>query len=122
MHALPLWATGVCTLSGRGSSAGAIAGGGGGAEARFGGEGVSGVYIGTLHTDNAGELLSHEFEDFMDDALISHTRCPAHVHQLNGVAERGIRTIMENVRANKVASQAPLGFWPNMVNPCGQLP
>ena len=46
---------------------------------------------------------------------VSHSRCPAHVHQLNGVAERAIRTIMENVRANIEASAAPISFWPHLV-------
>ena len=66
--------------------------------------------VGTLHTDNAGEFLSRDFADMLDSELIDQTRCPAHVHQLNGVAERAIRTIMENVRANMAASGAPLGF------------
>ena len=44
--------------------------------------------VGALHTDNAGEFLSHEFSEPMDDELIHHTTCPPHVHQLNGVAER----------------------------------
>ena len=37
------------------------------------------------------------------------------MHQLNGVAERAIRSIMEVVRATKEASGAPVGFWPHLV-------
>ena len=66
--------------------------------------------VGSLHTDNAGEFLSREFEEMLDSELLEHTRCPAHVHQLNGVAERAIRSILENVRANLAASQAPISF------------
>ena len=44
--------------------------------------------VGSLHTDNAGEFLSHEFKDFMDEASIRQTTCPPHIHSLNGVAER----------------------------------
>jgi len=33
------------------------------------------------------------------------------VHSLNGVAERAIRSIMEHVRSDLVASNAPIGFW-----------
>ena len=36
---------------------------------------------------------------------------PAHVHQLNGVAERPIRSIMEQVRVNLVASNLSIFFW-----------
>ena len=68
--------------------------------------------IGSLHTDNAGEFLSHEFSELMDDELIHHTTCPPHVHQLNGVAERAIRSIMEVLRTDLVASNSPTGFWP----------
>ena len=48
--------------------------------------------------------------------MIDRTRCPAHVHQLNGVAERAIRSIMENVRANISASKCPIGYWPYLVD------
>ena len=68
--------------------------------------------VGSLHTDNAGEFLSREFAEFLDTDLIDHTLCPPHVHQLNGTAERAIRSIMQVVRSNLVASGAPLGFWP----------
>ena len=71
--------------------------------------------VGSLHMDNAGEFLSKEFQEMLDEELVAQTRCPAHVHQLNGVAERSIRTVMENVRANRVASGASIGFWPYMV-------
>jgi len=71
--------------------------------------------VGTLHTDNAGEFLSRQFEELLADETMEHTRCPAHVHQLNGVAERSIRSVLEIVRANIEASGAPIGFWPYIV-------
>ena len=69
------------------------------------------VVVGSLHTDNAGEFFSREFSEYLDSALIPHTASPPHVHQLNGVAERAIRSIMELVRASMVASGFPLGLW-----------
>eukprot|EP00965_Chrysotila_dentata_P046274 1538215-Pleurochrysis_carterae.AAC.1 len=54
--------------------------------------------IGTLHSDNAGEFLSKEFGDFLATHGLHNTTCPPHVHQLNGVAERAIRSIMELTR------------------------
>jgi len=81
--------------------------------------------VGSLHTDNAGEFLSHEFKEFMDEASIRQTTCPPHVHSLNGVAERSIRSIIENARSHLVASGAPNSFWPyavehavNVLNRC----
>ena len=68
--------------------------------------------VGSLHTDNAGEFLSQEFSEFLDDQLISHTTCPPHVHSLNGVAERAIRAVVENMRSNLVAGNVPITFWP----------
>ena len=68
--------------------------------------------VGSLHTDNAGEFLSKEFREFLDTELIDSSTCPPHVHQLNGIAERAIRSVMENTRSHLVASNAPIGFWP----------
>ena len=68
--------------------------------------------VGTLHTDNAGEFLSKEFSEFLDTSMMNQTLCPPHVHQLNGTAERAIRSIMQQVRSNLVASGAPITFWP----------
>ena len=71
--------------------------------------------MGTLHVDNAGEFISQEFKEMLDEELVSQTRCPAHVHQLNGVAERSIRSVLENVRSNMAASGGNVSFWPQMV-------
>eukprot|EP00965_Chrysotila_dentata_P004358 141776-Pleurochrysis_carterae.AAC.1 len=67
--------------------------------------------IGTLHSDNAGEFLSKESSDFLATHGVHNTTCPPHVHQLNGVAERAIRSIMELTRASLTSSGAPIGFW-----------
>eukprot|EP00965_Chrysotila_dentata_P085226 2812286-Pleurochrysis_carterae.AAC.1 len=67
--------------------------------------------VGTIHTDNAGELVSREFTDLLFDASVHATTSPPHVHALNGVAERAIRTIMELARSNISAAAAPTSFW-----------
>eukprot|EP00965_Chrysotila_dentata_P235869 6200998-Pleurochrysis_carterae.AAC.1 len=64
--------------------------------------------IGTLHSDNAGEFLSAEFTEFLASNRVHNTTCPPHVHQLNGVAERAIRSIMELTRSVLVASASPI--------------
>ena len=53
--------------------------------------------------DNAGEFLSREFRKMFTDKGIHQTTCPPLVHhagQLNGVAERAICSVMEQVRVN----------------------
>lgn len=71
--------------------------------------------VGQLQLDNAGEFMSREFTEYLEDESIARTTCPPHVHQLNGVAERSIRSIMEIVRATREASECPIGFWPHLV-------
>ena len=61
--------------------------------------------------DNAGEFMSREFKAMLAEVGSHPTTCPPHVHQLNGVAERKIRSIMEQTRVNLVASQLPISFW-----------
>ena len=48
--------------------------------------------------DNAGEFHSREFRKMLTDKGIHQTTCPPHVHQLNGIAERTICFMMEQVR------------------------
>ena len=71
--------------------------------------------VGQLHMDNAGEFLSKEFTEYLESETIDRTTCPPHVHSLNGVAERAIRSIMEVARATREASNCPVGFWPHLV-------
>ena len=63
------------------------------------------------HSDNAGEFVSREFKELLDSSLVSQTTSPPHIHDLNGVAERAIRSVMEGVRSNLNASRAPHAFW-----------
>ena len=72
--------------------------------------------VGQLQLDNAGEFLSREFTEYLENESITRTTCcPPHVHQLNGVAERAIRSVMEIVRATREASECQIGFWPHLV-------
>ena len=66
------------------------------------------LVVGSFHTDNAGEFISRDFTEFL--ANIRHTTCPPHVHQLNGVAERAIRSIVELMRSDLTVSGAPVTF------------
>ena len=70
--------------------------------------------VGALHTDNAGELVSREFQELMDAESVEHTTSPPHVHQLNGVAERAIRSVSELARSYLVSGQVPVKFYVEM--------
>ena len=72
--------------------------------------------VGNIKCDNAGEFLSREFRKMLTNKGIHQTNCPLHVHQLNGVAERAIRSVMEQVRVNLVASNLPVSFWAYAAN------
>eukprot|EP00965_Chrysotila_dentata_P042869 1423431-Pleurochrysis_carterae.AAC.2 len=67
--------------------------------------------VGTILSDNAGEFTSREFTELLADNSIDATTLPPHVHALNGVAERAIRSIMELPRSNLTAASAPASFW-----------
>eukprot|EP00965_Chrysotila_dentata_P030300 1008445-Pleurochrysis_carterae.AAC.1 len=67
--------------------------------------------VGTLHSDNAGKFLSTRFTDFLADSGVHTSTCPPHVHELNGVAERAIRSIMKLARSSLVAASAPATYW-----------
>ena len=68
--------------------------------------------IGSLHTDGAGEFVSHKFKDELCNQGIAKTESPVEVHALNGVAERAIKSIFAQVRSDLEASGAPRSFWP----------
>ena len=68
--------------------------------------------VGTLHSDNAGEFVSHEFREFLADESVHQTTSPPHAHALNGVAERAIKSIMSLARANLQSSKVPIAYWP----------
>ena len=67
------------------------------------------------HSDNAGEFVSSKFREMLNENVIAQQTSPPYISDLNGVAERAIRSIMEGVRADLVASNAPIGFWDNAI-------
>ena len=72
--------------------------------------------VGALHTDNAGEFLSRSFQEMLDENLVTQTTCPPHVHALNGVAERAIRSVMDMVRVELLSSGLSTSFWTYAAN------
>lgn len=67
--------------------------------------------IGILRCDNGGEYTSKEFQKFCCKKGIKMQYTTKYTPQLNGVAERANRTLIEKVRAMLVDSQLPKNLW-----------
>ncbi len=68
-----------------------------------------------LRTDNGGEYLSNEFEEYLREHGIQHQFTVAYTPQQNGVAERMNRTVMDLVRSMLQSSKLPKEFWAEAV-------
>ncbi len=64
-----------------------------------------------LRTDGGGEFCSKEFEDWLGKAGIAHQVTPPYTPQLNGVAERVNRTVLESARSQMYGKKVPLELW-----------
>lgn len=65
----------------------------------------------TLVSDNGGEYMGKEFQQYLLDAGILHEPGPPHSPQLNGVAERTNRTLCDRLRCCLLGAQFPKSFW-----------
>ena len=64
-----------------------------------------------LRTDNGGEYISTDFQEYLASKRIEHQLTVPHSPQQNGVAERQNRTLMESARAMLSHSNLPNKFW-----------
>ncbi len=72
--------------------------------------------IGTLRTDNGGEYLSKEFEDYLMSKGTRHELTVPHSPEQNGVAERMNRTLVESARAMLSHAKLPNRYWAEAVS------
>ncbi|KAJ9551376.1 hypothetical protein OSB04_015421 [Centaurea solstitialis] len=70
-----------------------------------------GKKIKMLRSDRGGEYLSHEFYDYLRDCGIVSQLSPPRTPQLNGVAERRNRTLLDMVRSMMSRATLPMSFW-----------
>ncbi|KAK8931081.1 hypothetical protein KSP39_PZI016518 [Platanthera zijinensis] len=70
----------------------------------------SGKKLLCIHSDNGGEYVG-PFDEYCKDHGIRHEKTPSKTPQLNGVAERMNRTLMERVRCMLSESKLPEIFW-----------
>ena len=71
----------------------------------------TGLNIKTLRSDRGGEYLSTEFLDYLKENGILSQWTPPATPQLNRVAERRNRTLLDMVRSMMRFTSLPLSFW-----------
>ena len=79
-------------------------------------ESETGKKIRALRTDGGKEYDSTEFQQFLTADGIRHETTPAHTPQLNGVAERANRSIIEAVRCALHMKKLDLSLWAEAAN------
>ncbi|KAK4389833.1 Retrovirus-related Pol polyprotein from transposon TNT 1-94 [Sesamum angolense] len=67
--------------------------------------------IKTLRSDRGGEYLSGEFIDYLKENGIVSQWTPPGMPQLNGVAKRRNRTLLDLIRSMMTFTELPLSFW-----------
>ena len=68
-----------------------------------------------LHRDHEGGLKSRQFETFRANELLYSTTSAPHDHDLNPIAESTINVISTLATSYKSLSNAPVGFWPELL-------
>ena len=76
---------------------------------------VSRPKIRRLHRDHEGGLESRQFEAFRAHELLYSTTSAPHDHDLNPIAESTINVISTLATSYKSLSNAPVGFWPELL-------
>ena len=72
-------------------------------------------HIAKLRTDNGGEYVSKEFENYLASKRIEHQLTTPYSLQQKGVAERLNRTIVESARSMLSHSKLPNKLWAEAV-------
>jgi hypothetical protein len=76
----------------------------------------SGYKISTVRSDQGGEFTANDFEAFCTQQGIRHQTTPAYTPQLNDVAERKNRTILDMARSLLKAKKLPKQYWAEAVS------
>lgn len=74
-------------------------------------EAETGKKVKTLKTDGGGEYGEISLKDWLAKTGIAHRVTPPYTPQLNGVAERSNRTIVESARSQMYGRKVPLELW-----------
>ncbi len=74
-------------------------------------EAESGCYMKILRADGGGEFISVKFRLFCEKRGITIRYAAPYIHEENGLAERGWRTIVTTKDSMLIDSGLPNGFW-----------
>jgi hypothetical protein len=69
-----------------------------------------------LRTDNGGEYLSTEFQNYLKAKGIKHELTVPYSPQQNGVAERMNRTLVESARSMIAQARLPKMYWTEAIS------
>ena len=81
----------------------------------------SGHKIKKFRTDNGGEYMSAEFENYLKKEGIEHQYTMSKTPEQNGVSERMNRTLVESVRSMLADSGLPHKFWAEALSTAAYL-
>lgn len=76
----------------------------------------TGLTIGTLRSDNGGEYMSNEFQEYLQSKGVHHELTVPYSPQQNGVSERMNRTLMESARSMMAHAGLPPTYWAEAIN------
>ncbi|KAG6438785.1 hypothetical protein O3G_MSEX000222 [Manduca sexta] len=84
-------------------------------------ENQTGKRVKEIRCDNGTEYLNRNFFEFSKQKGIYIKPCPAYTHQLNGVAERYNRTVMDRARCLLAEAKIDKCYWPECVRTAAYL-
>lgn len=74
-------------------------------------ENQSKLKLKAIRSDNGGEFIGTNLEDWLKEKEIKHEFSPARTPQCNGVVERANKSIIEMTRTMLTDSKMPIDFW-----------
>jgi len=74
-------------------------------------ENQSELKLKAIKSDNGGEFIQKDLQNWLEGKGIKHEFSPARTPQCNGVVERANRSIIEMTRTMLADSKMPLDFW-----------
>lgn len=82
---------------------------------------ITGKRVKEVRCDNGKEYLNKDFFNFVKQEGIYLKPAPAYTHELNGVAERYNRTIMERARCLLSEAEIDKSYWPECITAAAYL-
>lgn len=84
-------------------------------------ENITGKKVKNIRCDNGKEYINSNVYKCIREKGIRMSTCPPYVHELNGVAERYNRSVMDVARCLLIESKVQKMFWPEIVKAAAYL-